>query len=346
MVNCIFFEQNSKKVIVDLQQADKVRVIIICKLRCTATFLQSKTQNIAIDNLFEIHIMQEAPVWINNLVGGASTIKILKETAYSKVFEVYSKERRFFLKCNPGFGVDEPQVLQTLHKCGAGSVPKVLGRSLKKDAFLITDAGAETLRERWSEDGALELAKAYAGVHWHCDAAPQRFTLLGVPHLNAATLSKTLGKLAIFDDFWISAQWTEHMESIMPGLRLGLDSAPLSLLHHDLHDGNAVWGKDGVTIIDWSEVSLGNAMVCVAQAASKLQAQKGVPADLFERAYLDEYHRLSGVDRMYLLKNSRWIAPYFYVYTLVPLLLHMGQAAYWEREPAIKSMLCAGSRSS
>lgn len=269
-----------------------------------------------------------APEWVQLLIGQGACMRQVRKTAYSHVLEVRSDHGRYYLKRNPPGYIHEAKLLMLFAEHGVPHVPQLIGYDEGSRDFLVACAGSHTLREKWVSTKALDLARTYAAIHWSSTGALGAMRNVGIPVLDAAHLLQALQALQAFDVRWSDARWQAQLQVLTPRLHACLDHGPRGVLHHDIHDGNAVLHDLGMTVIDWSEVSVGNPLISLAQMASKLQARYGCDATMIEQAYLLEWERLSGENRQSQLDACRSIAPYFYAYTLVPLIAAQGQAMY------------------
>ncbi|WFE38616.1 aminoglycoside phosphotransferase family protein [Micromonospora sp. WMMD998] len=173
----------------------------------------------------------------------------------SAIWRLDTPEGPAWLKQLPPFAHQEPTVLTWL-ATGAGveAGPVVLAVG-EEGRLLLEDVPGEDLYGV-GEEARAGIAAAHHSVQLRSVGAVDRLVAAGVPDLRGVALAR-----------WVRERLAGHDVSVAAGLLGGLDERvrrlrdcglPDTLVHGDLHPGNARGGDARRVVIDWADAFVGH----------------------------------------------------------------------------------------
>ncbi|SDW98416.1 aminoglycoside phosphotransferase family protein [Paenibacillus sp. CF384] len=209
--------------------------------------------------------------WIQEVVGslGGEVIaqpELMKWWSLSCVLRVPTTQGNVYFKVNaeqPLF-VDEARFLELIGNFYPGRVPVVLGTEPRYGWMLASDSG-KSIRNSVTLEQKMELLRVFAGIQLDsinhidellevgcADRRPQLYVPFIAPLLDDELMTERLTPEEI-------SELRKHLPTITEMcLKLSEYKVPSTLLHGDLNLGNVTSANDRLSLIDWTDASVGH----------------------------------------------------------------------------------------
>ena len=188
---------------------------------------------------------------------------LVKAWQASALYRLTVGEAVYYLKAVPACFALEAALTRWLHTLLPGAAPRVLA---VRDASLFLMAGVPG--HDFLEADTPAVLQVLAATQRQAETRTRELFDLGCPDRNPTVLARQVGALlgaaesSRDEAGGLTAAEVARLLELEPRWldmckRLANSPIPLTLVHGDMHGGNVVTGRAGVTLLDWSDASVG-----------------------------------------------------------------------------------------